>query len=153
MYYIFQVERTEESLMRARCAHQSIDRSDHHQCINASTFRTHVSILCHKQHSIRPSYVNSLEKPSLKRLQNHQDIGCSTYSTVVLCRVGEAETPGRAGGPRTSTAQSNLRVEPEVCCSSAFHNMCSPESKSLSAEPQALGISYHCLFFYVDAGP
>jgi len=105
MYYIFRVERTGEFDAHAR---QSI-----HRQIGPSTFRTHVSVLCLKQHSIRPSYVNSLRKPSLKRMQNHQDIGCSTYSTTVCSVWGGG---GRLGGTgHTCMAWSNLQVEPEVC--------------------------------------
>jgi hypothetical protein len=77
--------------MRGRCAHQSIDRSDIN--LQNTCFHSVLDILCLKQHSIRPSYVNNLQKPSLKRMQNHQDIGRSTYRTTV-CSVGEQRHRG-----------------------------------------------------------
>jgi hypothetical protein len=90
--------------------------------------------------------VNSLRKPSLKRMQNHQDIGYSTYSTTECSVWGGG---GRGTGPsRRSTHVHGTVQSPRSSrrFASPCHNTCSPESQSMSAEPQALGIFCHRLY-------
>jgi len=111
MYYIFRVERTEESFMRAR-AHQSIDLQN--TCF----------------HSVPQAALNSSDlreqpwKAFIKRMQNHQDIGGSTYSTTVCSGgVGEArhraEQEVHARARRSPISESSLRFaalrHPIIC--------------------------------------